>query len=1069
MADPLRTTLSRLRIDRYVAILCAIWTGLAGLSLFRSLSEADEHVLGQALALARVNLDKDIAFRRWASDHGGVYVPADARTPPNPYLSHVPERDIVTPSGRRLTLMNPAYIIRQLHEAGQDRFGSQGHLTSLKPINPANAPDPWETEALRAFERGKAEVSSLDARGGKTFLRLMLPFVTEKGCLKCHAAQGYKEGDVRGGISVSVPFDPFLASAREERLSILAGHAVLWVIGLGGIVYGGRRIANYNRERERFIERLQQSEQALRASEEELKEAQRVAGIGNWVLDCGTGEVGWSGELYRIFGRDPALPPPNYEEHSKILTPASLEALNAAVAKTLEGGDPYDIELEILRPDGSTGWINARGEARRDENGGIFGIRGTALDITERKRAEERIEKGLRLQTALRKIDERILYGSGFAEALDIACDAILDLGYGMCWVGLAEPGFTIRPVAIRGVAGDLFGGLELRWDETPPGNVPAGIAIRTGRTYVCADIPASSLHPPWREAAQRAGYRSSVTIPLRHDEGAIGCIAIMRESAGGFSADEVRIAEAFAQQCTIALISARRIEELRATSRRLALHVQRMPLGYIEHDADLRVTAWNPAAERILGWTANEAIGKHPFDLFVPPQMQERVRTSCAKLRDGDESWSDTVGTAVRKDGKPVTCEWFITPLRDAAGTTVGFHTLVHDISERARLEAQVQAAQRHESVGMLAGGIAHDFNNALTGIVGFGELLRAKLAGDEEGLHDLDEILRCAERASTLTRQLLTYARRRVIEPVNLSLNSVVSDLAKLIGKGAGERIEVSIALAGDLPAIRADRGQIEQVLMNLFLNARDAMPDGGKLRIETQSVFLSEDYVRYNPTMRSGRFALLVVSDTGVGMDEQTQKRAFEPFFTTKTPDKGTGLGLAMVYGIVKQHNGFVYLYSEPGKGTTFKVYFPAVEGAPDAVRTVDRDEGVSGGKETLLLAEDEEVIRGLAERTLKTLGYRVLAACNGKEAVEIARENEDIALAILDVVMPKMGGREALEEIRRTRPDLKALFMSGYAGNTIDGLLVSGAGTSFLEKPFGPTVLARKVREMLDTPG
>ncbi len=1069
MVESRSATLPRFQIDRYILVLSVIWTVLVGLSFSWSLSEERKHELHEAQAQARTNLDKDIVFHRWATGHGGVYVPATDETPPNPYLSNVPERDIVTPSGRRLTLMNPPYIIRQVHEVGQDRFGSRGHLTSLNPLNPQNAPDSWEAEALRAFERGKVEVSSLETNNGKLFFRMMSPIVTERGCLKCHAAQGYKEGDIRGGLSVSIPFEPFLASAQEEILSLKIGHGILWGIGLVGILYGGGRIRNHNRERDRYVERLRESEQALRLRKVELKEAQRIAGIGNWVLDSETGEVTWSDELYRIFGCNPGLPPPNYEEHSKILTPASLDVMNAAIGKTVKDGEPYDIELEILRPDGTRGWINARGEARRDENGRIVGLRGTALDITEKKKAEERIQKGVRLQAALRKIDASILKGANFREVLDIACEAVVDMGYRMCWVGLAEPDCTILPVAFRGFVGGFLTELQLRWDESPQGNVPAGIAIRTEQTYVCPNIPASSLYGPWRERAEKVGYRSSVTIPLKHTEGTIGCLAVLSEHVGDILSKDIRNLETFAQQCTISLISAKRIEELKNVHHRLTLYLRWMPLGYIEHDAEYRIVRWNPASEQIFGWTADEVIGKHLFELIVPPQMQDHVRNFWSKLREGDDSSGDSSGPGIRKDGTTVDCEWFSTPLREASGVITGFITLVHDVTERTRMERQLQIAQRIESVGTLAGGIAHDFNNALTGIIGFGELLQMRLAGDEQGLHDLGEILRCAERASTLTRQLLAYARRQVIEPVNMSLNTVASDLAKLIGKAVGEQIEVITVLSKDLPAIHADRGQIEQVLMNLCFNARDAMPGGGKLLVETESVYLGEDYVKYNPYMRSGRFAMLKVSDTGIGMDEKIRERVFDPFFTTKGPDKGTGLGLSMVYGIVKQHNGFIHLYSEPGEGTTFKVYLPAVEGLPDAVPEKNREERTRGGKETILLAEDEDMIRGLAERTLEELGYHVLVARNGVEAVEIFRQNEDIELAVLDMVMPKKGGKEAFQEMQRTNPNLKVIFMSGYAVNAIHESFVLFAGVPFLQKPFGPTMLARKVREVLDSPG
>ncbi len=808
----------------------------------------------------------------------------------------------------------------------------------------------------------------------------------------------------------------------------------------------------------------------LRLSEAELKEAQRVGGVGNWRLDPKTGEVAWSEELCRIFGRDPGRPVPNFKDHAEVLPPESLEKLTAVVGKCVQSGEPYDLDLKFVRPDGTKGWINARGEARRDEEGRILGLRGTALDITERKKAEEQIQKGLKLEAALRKIDDRILRGGDFREALDVACDAILDLGHRMCWIGLAEPDFSVRPVASRGFDEGYLDRMKFRWDESPEGMGPTGISIRTGRTYLCSDILENRIYAPWQEEAARKGFRSAVSIPLRSGEGEpFGVLHVYSDTAERFTPHGVGVLEMFGQQCAISLVNARRIEELRSVHHRLTVHMQRMPLGYIEHDAEFRITGWNPAAERIFGWSAGEAIGKHPFDLIVPPEMQDHVRNIWAKLAEGDDSSFDSAGLAFRKDGTQAMCEWFATPLRDGAGAMNGLHVLVHDVTEKVKLEKQLRIAQKMESVGTLAGGIAHDFNNALTGIVGFGELLRTRLAGDEQGLHDLNEILRCAERASTLTRRLLAYARRQTMEPVRLNLSTLVADLMKLIGKVMGEHIEVKTSLGKDVATIQADRGQIEQVLMNLCLNARDAMPDGGKLLVETEEVYLEEKYVQENPYMRTGGYVLLTVSDTGIGMDEKTRERVFDPFFSTKGPDKGTGLGLAMVYGIVKQHQGFIHLYSEPGEGTAFRIYFPAVDALPDAVPERRREEVVRGGVERILLADDEEVIRSFIERTLKEYGYSVLVARDGEEAVEIFRENDDISLAILDVVMPRKGGREALEEMRNADPSLKAILMSGYAANGIHDSFKLLAGEPFLQKPFGPTMLARKIREVLDSTG
>jgi len=280
-------------------------------------------------------------------------------------------------------------------------------------------------------------------------------------------------------------------------------------------------------------------------------------------------------------------------------------------------------------------------------------------------------------------------------------------------------------------------------------------------------------------------------------------------------------------------------------------------------------------------------------------------------------------------------------------------------------------------------------------------------------------------------------------------------------------GEHIEVKTYLGKDVPTIHADRGQIEQVVMNLCLNARDAMPEGGRLVVETGDVYLKEEDVRRNPYMKTGRYALLTVSDTGIGMDEKTCERVFEPFFTTKGPDKGTGLGLAMVYGIVEQHGGFILVDSEPGKGTAFKVYFPAVEARPDALPANRRKESLRGGTETILLAEDEEAIRSFTEQALKEFGYNVLVARNGEEAIEIFLRNKEIDLAVLDVVMPRKGGKEAFEEMHTRNPRLKVIFMSGYSADAIHDSFVLNAGTPFIQKPFGPTILARKVREVLDS--
>ncbi len=506
-----------------------------------------------------------------------------------------------------------------------------------------------------------------------------------------------------------------------------------------------------------------------------------------------------------------------------------------------------------------------------------------------------------------------------------------------------------------------------------------------------------------------------------------------------------------------------RKVEEERA---RLAMAVEQSADAIVVTDRNGTILYVNPAFERITGYPREEAVGKNPRILRSGKQDEAFYRSLWETVSRG-EVWAGHFINR-KKDGSLYEEDATISPLRDASGGIVNYISVKRDVTHLVALENQVRVSQKMEAVGTLAGGIAHDFNNALTGIVGFGEILKIRLGNDPHALSDLDEILRCAERASLLTRQLLSFARRQVIDPVNLDLNAMVSDMEKLVGKVVGEHIEVKTVLEKGLPTTRLDRGQIEQVLMNLCLNARDAMPDGGRLVIETCATSLEEGYLKNHPYMKAGRYAVLSVSDTGTGMDEKTRERVFEPFFTTKGPDKGTGLGLAVVYGIVKQHNGFIHLYSEPGKGTTVRIYFLAVDAMPDPDGTAP-SEAIRGGNETILLAEDDESVRKLTERALTGYGYRVLIARDGAEAVDIFRRHgHEIAMAVLDVVMPKMGGKQVYEEVADASPRLKVLFLSGYSADAVHERFVLHPGLAFLQKPFDLPSLIRKVREVLDSP-
>ena len=484
--------------------------------------------------------------------------------------------------------------------------------------------------------------------------------------------------------------------------------------------------------------------------------------------------------------------------------------------------------------------------------------------------------------------------------------------------------------------------------------------------------------------------------------------------------------------------------------------------------DARGRVTYWNGAAERLYGWSREEALGKDGTVFLQtrwpgPGGLEEFLAALTAK-----DAWEGELAHVTRA-GAEVVVDASVRLLRDGDGQPSAAIAVMRDATDRRRLEEQVLQSQKMEAVGLLAGGVAHDFNNLLAVILGFSELASRKLPPGHPVAEQLSEVFDAARRGGELTRKLLAFSRKQIIAPRPLELGATVGDFTRLLSRILGEDVDLVIDGCPEPLVVRADAVQFEQVLLNLCTNARQAMPTGGTLTLSMRVALFDEARLRREPWARVGTYAELAVVDTGIGMDDATRLRVFEPFFTTKAA--GTGLGLATVYGIVRQHGGFVHVESAPGHGTTFRVFLPrspSDEAPARSSRRVASSDWCLRGTETILLAEDEPPLRALVSTTLTELGYQVVATADGVEAVEqYTRLGSKIALVLLDVVMPRLDARAAYERIAALRPDVRVLFMTGYAPeSTRLAELIDDGGLPVIEKPFTPEALAAKVRSVLD---
>jgi PAS domain S-box-containing protein len=677
---------------------------------------------------------------------------------------------------------------------------------------------------------------------------------------------------------------------------------------------------------------------------------------------------------------------------------------------------------------------------------------------------------------ALSQLDEailaRIMAQNPLADVLETICVEIEKRYTGLlCSVLLLESdGITLRSSAAPSLPKEYSEAIDGFQVGQRAGS--CGTAVYRRQQVVVSDIATDPLWADFKQLAQHHGLRACWSTPIASQNGKIlGTFAIYYREPRTPDSDHLQLIAHATQLAGIAIERDQAKAELRAAESRYRTLVERLPA--ITYVAELGAEGpWHyvsPQIESILGFSPAEWLSS-PANWLDRIQPEDRhIALAAEKRFQETQELYQAEYRMLARDGRVL---WFrdeAVMLRDTNSQRLLMQGVMYDITERKRLEDQLRHSQKMEAVGQLAGGVAHDFNNLLMLIQAHNERLRERIGSNDPAHKDAVEIEHAVVRAASLTRQLLAFSRKQVLQPKVLDLNVVLTEVAKMLDRLIGKNIELKVAQGQFLWRVKADPGQMEQVILNLAVNARDAMPHGGKLLIETGNIELDESYARSHEGVAPGQYVRLTVADTGMGMDVETQARMFEPFFTTKEPGKGTGLGLATVYGVVKQTGGWIWVSSEPGEGTRFEIYLPQIEEVEKSMTTSTKKAttiSAPQGTETVLLVEDQDGIRELVGEFLRRKGYTVLRAVDGDEALRLAAEHHDeIDLLLTDILMPNIGGRELAKRLTQLRPQMRVLFMSGYPEHTSLGGEAMGPPAAVLQKPFSMDNLACKIRNVL----
>jgi PAS domain S-box-containing protein len=867
------------------------------------------------------------------------------------------------------------------------------------------------------------------------------------------------------------------------------------------------------------------TEARLRATEERLHQVEAASGVGSFRMDLGSRRLSWSPQLALLFGFGVEPPGGSFADWERAIFVDDVPKVRAAM-ETADATGTYFVEFRVRHTDGSVHWLAGTGRIARNEMDRPAWLSGAYFDITHRKVLEARLlalnetleARVTELREEAHTLDVINRIGVAVAAELDLerlvqrVTDAGVELSgaeFGAFFYNvLNEDGESYMLYTLSGAPREAFKTFPM------PRNTaifePTFRGLGTIRSHDILSDPRYGKSPPYHGMPKgHLPVRSYLAVPvMSRSAEVLGGLFFGHSQPGVFTDRAERVVTALASQAAVAIdnarlyqasqreLAARRLAEqqlqelnetleqraaerarelaasmtrLEETERRLGLLIEAVS-DYAIYMLDEKghVINWNSGARRIKGYTRGEVIGRH-FSLFYTEEdrlsgVPQRALSTAARTGKFEaEGWR------VRKDGARFWASVVINAINDPAGQLLGFAKVTRDLTERRAAEERISQAQKMEAVGQLTGGIAHDFNNLLTVISGNIEALQRRLPKDANAdLHRLaNSALHGAERAAILTHRLLAFSRRQPLEPRSVVVNTLIAGMSEMLRRTLGESIAIEAVLAGGVWPIFADGNQLESALLNLAINARDAMPDGGKLTIECANVHLDDDYAA-SAEIAPGQYVVISVSDTGIGMTPETVSKAFDPFFTTKEIGQGTGLGLSQVYGFIKQSSGHVKIYSELGLGTTVKLYLPRYFSSDSPAEISEAARSVArGAGETILVVDDETDVRSLAVEILLELGYVVLDAPDGPAALRILDAHREIELLLTDVGLPGgMNGRQLADEAKRRRARLKVLFTSGYARNAIVHHGRLDPGVELLAKPFTYATLAARVRRILD---